>query len=66
MLYLIKIIHLMEKKKYNKPEALIVKVDCDIVMQNQSDPEPGPAEGQGGLGGEEGVTPFINPLKWFK
>ena len=56
----------MEKKKYNKPEALIVKVDCDIVMQNQSDPEPGPAEGQGGLGGEEGVTPFINPLKWFK
>jgi hypothetical protein len=56
----------MEKKLYNKPEVLTVKVDCDIVMQTQSDELPGPGEGQGGLGGEEGVTPFINPLKWFK
>ncbi len=56
----------MEKKKYNKPEVLTVKVDCDIVMQTQSDELPGPGEGQGGLEGEEGVTPFINPLKWFK
>lgn len=57
---------IMEKKKYNKPEVLVVKVDCDIVMQTASDPEPGPGEGQGGLEGEEGVTPFINPFKWFK
>jgi hypothetical protein len=56
----------MEKKKYNKPEALVVKVDCEIVMQTQSDTLPGPGAGQGGLEGEEGVTPFINPLKWFK
>jgi hypothetical protein len=58
---------IMEKKSYLKPEVLIVKVDCDIVMQTQSDPVTDPIAPD--PGGEEPVTSgggFFNPFKWFK
>jgi hypothetical protein len=48
----------MKKKKYKKPEVRCTEIDCEIIMQGQSD-EMDP----------EGVIaplPFLNPLKWFK
>jgi len=59
----------MEKKIYNKPEVLVVKVDCDIVMQTQSDNVGSP--GAGSPTGESPVdttqsTFYMNPFKWFK
>ena len=55
----------MEKKKYNKPEVLVVKVDCDIVMQTASDPVADPPATD--PNGEAAVNSgLINPFKWFK
>ena len=49
----------MEKKIYNKPEVRCTKIDCEIIMQGQSDQLPGP-------GDIANADNFINPLKWFK
>ena len=57
----------MEKKKYNKPEALRCTVDFTINLQPQSPnstppPNPAPTQPQE----EIPFGTFINPLKWFK
>ncbi len=52
----------MEKKIYNKPKVLMVRVDCDIVMQTQSDPVDPPTDN----GCPDGEICFINPMKWFR
>jgi hypothetical protein len=49
----------MEKKRYSMPEVRCTKIDCEIIMQSQSDEMSGPGE-------IPNATGFINPLKWFK
>ena len=61
MLYLIKIIHLMEKKKYNKPEITNTRLDSSINLVLMS---PEPDVGDPDVEGYPGD--FINPLNWFK
>jgi len=55
----------MEKKKYNKPEVSTLKVDCNIIILNQSNEEP-PPEAPTNPPNAVPFGTFINPLKWFK
>ena len=57
----------MEKRKYYKPEALLVKVDCEIVLQPVSQ-QPTAMDCQG-PDCPDPIAPYpqlFNPLKWFK
>jgi hypothetical protein len=55
----------MEKKKYNKPEVTTAKVDCNIIILNQSAVVTQP-DAPTQAPNEVPFGTFINPFKWFR